>query len=280
MMAPTPVQRVLVALDASPSSLAALEAAARLAAWVGAELAGLYVEDEALLRGADLPLTRVVGSFSGQVRPLDRSGIERQLRAQAARARQAIEAVAVRSRLRWTFRVTRGSVTASLHEAASEADILSLGRGRAPTRMGRTTTAFLESSGVPVLLLDRPRRSGQAVVTVYDAQPGSDEALELARTLASGERTPLIIVLRGGDKELDELEDFLANRLRGQGAKEARFYRLGRGDASSLARLNPGKGIGMLILPRVSALGKGMAELLRDLECPVLVIRKSAESAS
>jgi nucleotide-binding universal stress UspA family protein len=280
MMAPIPVERVLVALDASPSSLAALEAAAQLAAWVGAELVGLYVEDESLLRGADLPLTRVVGSFSGQLRPLDRSGIELQLRAQAAKARKAIESVAVRSRLRWTFRVMRGSVAASLHEAASGADILTLGRGRASTRTGRTTSAFLETSGVPVLLLDRPRRCGRAVVTVYDAQPGSDEALELAGTLATGEGTPLTVVLRGGDKALDELEHSLANRLRSQGVQEARFYRLGRGDPSDLARLRAGTGIGMLILPRASALGKGIAEVLRDLGCPVLVIRKSTGSAS
>jgi nucleotide-binding universal stress UspA family protein len=50
---PTTIRRILVALDASPHSFAALEAAAHLAAHLEAELFGLYVEDENLLRGAD-----------------------------------------------------------------------------------------------------------------------------------------------------------------------------------------------------------------------------------
>ncbi|MCB0182612.1 MAG: universal stress protein, partial [Caldilineaceae bacterium] len=42
-------ERILVALDASPHSLAALRAAAKLAATVHAELHGLFIEDDRLL---------------------------------------------------------------------------------------------------------------------------------------------------------------------------------------------------------------------------------------
>ena len=49
------IQRILVAVDASPPSFAALEAAVELAATLGAELIVLFVEDIALLRLAESP---------------------------------------------------------------------------------------------------------------------------------------------------------------------------------------------------------------------------------
>ena len=58
------IRRILVALDASPSSLVALEEAAKLAAVWDAELAGVFVEDSELLRMAQLPFMQTVGSFS------------------------------------------------------------------------------------------------------------------------------------------------------------------------------------------------------------------------
>ena len=58
------VRRILVAVDASHHSIAALEAAVELATRFQAELLGLYVEDINLLRLAQLPFGREVGTFS------------------------------------------------------------------------------------------------------------------------------------------------------------------------------------------------------------------------
>ena len=49
------MRRILVAVDASPHSLAALDAALRLAADLEAEIIGLFVEDINLLRLAGMP---------------------------------------------------------------------------------------------------------------------------------------------------------------------------------------------------------------------------------
>jgi nucleotide-binding universal stress UspA family protein len=276
------LHRILVALDASPSSLAALEAAARLASELGAELMGLYVEEESLLRGADLPLTRVVGSFSGTLHPVGRREVEQQFRAQAAKARRAMEAVALRSRLRWSFRVARGGVAASVGAASTDADMITLGRGRALAgrRMGRTTASILESAGAPVLLLDSGLRPGQAVITVFDETPGAEAALNLGCILKTRDETPLFVVLRGSESRLDALEDSARAALRRVGVESGvQFFRLGRRDPALLTRLNPREGIGMLILPRPGALGKGVAELLNELRCPVLAIRKPSPGA-
>ena len=76
-------ERIVVALDASPHSLAALRAAAQLAATIQAELYGLFVEDSDLLRLCDLPFCQEIGSFSATVRRLDSRSVERTLRVRA-----------------------------------------------------------------------------------------------------------------------------------------------------------------------------------------------------
>ena len=123
-----PVRRLWVALDASSHSLAALEAAVRIAARLDAELAGLFVEDEDLLRWSRLPIGRAVDPVSAKARSVDAPTVEQELRAQAGRARRALEAAAQRERVRWSFRVVRGRVGRALAEAVGELDLLALGR--------------------------------------------------------------------------------------------------------------------------------------------------------
>jgi nucleotide-binding universal stress UspA family protein len=96
------ITRILVAVDASPLSLAALEAAAELAASLQAELLGLYIEDINLLRAADSPFAREVGHFSGSIRDLDSQRLQRQLRSQANRVRRRLSQLAERSQIRST----------------------------------------------------------------------------------------------------------------------------------------------------------------------------------
>ncbi len=60
----TAIQRILLALDASPQSVAALDTATELAGRLGAELTGLFVEDTDLLRMAALPFAAEIGRLS------------------------------------------------------------------------------------------------------------------------------------------------------------------------------------------------------------------------
>jgi len=82
------IQRIVIAIDASPTSLAALEATADLAARWDAEILGIFVEDTNLLRMASLPFAGEVGSHSGSFRAINTNDIKRQIKSQAERARQ------------------------------------------------------------------------------------------------------------------------------------------------------------------------------------------------
>ena len=103
------IRRILVALDASPHSLAALEAAVTLAARFRAELAGLFVEDADLLRFAELPFAEEIGLFSAQRRRLDGLELERQMRAQMVRIRRLFSGATRQAHVEGSFRVVRGT---------------------------------------------------------------------------------------------------------------------------------------------------------------------------
>ena len=83
---PTPggFRRILVALDASRESDAALAAAAELAQQLDAELMGLFIEDIDLLNLAALPFSREVAVLSLSGRGLDPERVARELRSKAA----------------------------------------------------------------------------------------------------------------------------------------------------------------------------------------------------
>jgi nucleotide-binding universal stress UspA family protein len=118
------LRRIVVGLDAGPSGRAALEAAARLAARMQAELVGLFVEDIDLLNLAGLPFAREVGYPSATLRQLDVAAMERALRATAQEVQRMMAAIARRAPLSWSFRVARGALLTELRAAAAEGDIV------------------------------------------------------------------------------------------------------------------------------------------------------------
>ena len=95
---PLPTGHILVALDASPHSAAALMAAAEVAFALKLELYGLYVEDVNLLHLCGLPFGLEIGSFTGNPRRLEQVRMERDLCIQATLLRKIMADVAGRQR--------------------------------------------------------------------------------------------------------------------------------------------------------------------------------------
>jgi hypothetical protein len=109
-----PVERVVVALDATSENRAAIGTAARLAARWKARLHGLFVEDEDLIRLAHLPFARQVTLGVG-VEPLTLQQARRETRVYAERTRQDLAASAARHGVEWSFEIVRdpAPITAS-----------------------------------------------------------------------------------------------------------------------------------------------------------------------
>jgi nucleotide-binding universal stress UspA family protein len=272
------IRRILVALDASPHSLAALEAAADLAASFDAELIGLFVEDVNLLRLADLPFAREIGLFSARRRQLEVHQVERQLRGQARRVRRTFSVMTQRLELRGRFRVARGAITSKLLDAAADADMIILGKaGWSPARrrMGSTARAVaLESSALTVVLQDGTRLCSPVMV-FYDDTPLAQKALVVAaRLVADEENWALnVVVIADGREEADQLEEAAAEWLTERNI-EARYDSVIDGSVSRLRKLIEHK-CGTLILPADSALlhDEDLAALLEDVEVPTMLVR-------
>lgn len=200
-----PGDRILVALDASPHSIAALKAAVELAALLDAELDALFVEDINLLRLCNLPFSQEIGSYSGRVRRLDHSQIERQLRTLAGMIERTVSQVTLRTPVRWRFHVRRGPVVEELLNAAQQAALLSLGRaGRARRKsLGSTAQSLVHRSPRPLLILGEEGGLRNPLTVVYTGSPASQRAVNLAAHLAArGKRPVQVLLLR--DKPTDE----------------------------------------------------------------------------
>jgi nucleotide-binding universal stress UspA family protein len=273
------IRRILVGLDASPHSLAALEAATELAARFRAELLGLFVEDINLLRASELPFTREVRFFSGALRRLDTQQIERQLRAQAARARRALTASAGRSQVSWSFRVTRGTITSELLDAASEMDLIILGKsGWSPIgrrRLGSTARALLSDAPRLALILEEGTHVAPPVAVIYDGSPLAQKALVAAAALAQPEDSLLLLlILAEEQKAVQKLQAQAAEWLQKRGLL-ARYYSLTEWNVPGLAHMLETERAGTLVLPAQSDLlqDDALLTLLDEIEIPILCVR-------
>ena len=182
------IRRILVALDTSLHSRAALAAAANLAARLEAQLIGVYVEDMNLLRLAQLPFAQEIHYASATPQKLDKDVMEKQLRSQADRAQNDLRQTAEQHALEWSFQVLRGLVAAELLTAAEEADLLVLGRTSRQTMpnywLGSTARTAIAQHQRPVLLMSSHFNLNQPPLLIYDGSAAALRALPLAVALA------------------------------------------------------------------------------------------------
>ncbi len=269
------LRRILVALDASRTSLDALRGAATLAARLGAELAGLFVEDENLLRLSGLPVARQLSVHGGTGRPV--AEIEGELRALAARAREAVAAAAAPHRISWSFRVARGQVAVEVVSAAGEADLLVVGwaghRVAGRRGPGETARAAAARAPTPVLILTRDVEVGRPLLVAWDGSPGAAGALDLAARLEAAGLGAVTLLLVAPDPPASaRLLDDARRRL---GRSEPPPSRYAGPRPADVLRAAAGPGA-LLVLGAGSALlggPGGLEAFLDEVSCPVLLAR-------
>jgi nucleotide-binding universal stress UspA family protein len=271
------IRRILIALDASQHSMAALRAAARLASSFEAELHGLFVEDINLLRVAELPIARELQfPFAVHTR-MDPERMRRQLRAQASRARRALASICTQEQIKWTFRVVRGGVSSRVLEEAAEADLLCLGRTSRPMiqrpGLGSTARAAATRAQRSVLLISRGTRISPPVVVAYDGSPGAEQALLLASRLARELGGFLsVLVPAGTPASSKEIQEQITHRLDGE--KLIIRYRelVGPGTLPLISAVQL-EGCGILVLGKAILPLEDVRELADTLECPLLLVQ-------
>jgi nucleotide-binding universal stress UspA family protein len=265
-------------MDASPHCLAALEAAAELAARLEAEVLGLFVEDVNLLRLAELPFTQEVSVSTTACRRLGVREMERQLRAQATRMRRTFAAYAERAQAHWSFQVTRGVIPRELLTAASNADLItlgktgcSIGRGR---RLGSTARAILAEAPCPALVIQEGERLRLPMMVIYDGSPLAEKALATATALGQGLDSLVVFILADGTEAAHGMKTQASEWLQ-QRDLMARFYLLTESRVSRLAGAVQMERVGTLVVPASISLlqDEELLQLLDQVKVPVLLVR-------
>lgn len=122
------IRRILLALSGAAEELASIDAAADLAAALGAELTALFIEDVNLLRASRLPMMWEMGRYSAQLRQVQADSMVRLLKAAARRSEQALLRAAQARSLRCSFHVLQGKPVHSLLAQAARLDLVVLGQ--------------------------------------------------------------------------------------------------------------------------------------------------------
>lgn len=277
------IRRILVALDGSPHSHAALEAAASLAHLLDAELLGVFVEDINLIRLAQLPFATEVRRHAARPARLDITRMQRELRLQADRARDALRASARRYQLACSFRVTRGPVSAELLAASFEADLLALGRvsktAARGARLGSTAQTAVAQAQRTLLLMRPGVDLRQPVLVMYDGTAGAARALSVASHLAQESGRLQVLIWAPDDETAAAFQQAVQAQLPPTLSVEPR--RLRQADIPNLGYLLRLSGSGLLVLSDTdSRLPPDVTQtLLQKLDHPILLIRAAPHDA-
>ncbi len=168
-----PVRRLLLALDASDFAADDVTLAIELAALIGLELHGIFVEDSDLLRLAELPFAREVGARSGQDRPMARESMESILRRRVARMASELARAGKLRNVPVSHDTARGKRVRQALKSGEQGDLVLLTPSARARRFERTGA---RGTG-PVMIWCDDERSAAASFAV---------AVPLARRLRTG----------------------------------------------------------------------------------------------
>jgi nucleotide-binding universal stress UspA family protein len=258
------VRRVVAALDVAATPEQVLEAAAGLATALHAELVGLFVEDQRLLRVAELPFAQELSLTTARAQRLVVGQVERALQRQAERMRRMIGDLAQPLGLAWTLEVVRGDSLQTALAYAGADDLLVIGRARyLPGAFGRTASLAGQSARA------RP------VAVLFDGTPQAERALGFAATLAGAADGEVAVLVPAPGPEIFRARRLeAAHVLQARGASAITYAMLPDAGAVSVERASRERRAWVLVWPageRRAAAG-AVAKLLADVTCPVVMI--------
>jgi hypothetical protein len=192
-----PIERIILALDATVDTSTAIDTAMRLAGRAKARLHAIFVEDEELLSLAGLPVARQITAGAKPAR-LTIEDVELQLRAAALRAREEIVVAARTHSLECSFDTVRGSVGLALANT-SERDLVVAGAVARPVAGHfRTASRWLVAldlvAGSFLFAGSRRRKTEGVAASVCEQGTGSARLLRAAARLAELIAEPLIVL--------------------------------------------------------------------------------------
>lgn len=204
------VNRILVPVDSSSHSFAALQAAVTLADHYEAEIKGVFVEDIALLSLADMPFRQEVGEYSAILREISSDDLSRGISVQSKWVVTTFHKLINRSQINGEITILRGKVFEVIVEESKNCDLLIIGKSGknilGKRRLGSTAKALIRKHQKSLLLVEEGNQIGYPLITLFDPSPLGEICLETARDLLGSGET-LVVLL-----EEDEPNHYRKNR--------------------------------------------------------------------
>ena len=275
---PAPVQRILVAVDASTQSEPLLETAVQLAAHLRAEVHVLFIEDENLLRLGEVSFTREIRIFSSEARDWSRETIQSQLRAEARRSQAILQQICTQHQVAHQFQIVQGEVARELRAQTGSSDLVLVGRLR---RSPIDRNPLDDSIQQELIGLDRPLllnppevRLQLPALVLYEGTPSSERAVGLAAALSQGTPHARLTVLTLGPNQQAPAQADRLGRLLHRAEVEASVQPVSNLNVPYLNHLLEVTGSGLVIAP-IDVLQRQdfeLDELLEELASPVLLV--------
>lgn len=206
-------KRLVIGFNHHLECRSVLNFAAEVAQAAGAELAGVFVEDQELLDLARLPFSTEILSSSCQTRNLDSTSLEDEMRAIALQMHNALRRLAEHTRSQYSFRTVRGHLLRALVEQAEAGDLLLLRSGDFPWHSASPAMALI--AGPVVLLEPHGSGNGNLVRLAHDVARAMQQQIVIEHNYAGpqtlhGMNAGLIIVPGTLFTGEDDTERFVA----------------------------------------------------------------------
>jgi hypothetical protein len=254
------LRRLMFTLDAGLDAPGAAALALDLAASIGLELHGVFVEDIDLLRLAQLPIAREVGGSSAHDRPLPREALESALRRRTARAAGALERAGKQLNVPVHWRTARGKVVRHALEHGEHGDVVLV----APPRIsaGAEWTRGLH-------------RPGGALMVWLDDAAWAQPSLDVAAHLLRRRRSELALGVSASRFGSDAEAYACISASLAQAAGAVRISRVAADDADALMQALRAARAVQLILPAASKMARAevLERVLAELPEGLILVR-------
>ena len=286
------MKSILLAIDESKSSKAAINVASELSKISGAKIKGLYVENS--LRLLEWQPVELIGAAMGvssgipHARPTpEQVEVEKEFIEEGNRLKKLFDDACLKAGVFGTFYVKRGTVEEIIVQESRTVDFVIIGR-RGKTfpeglhEAGPTTENLLRHTTRPVLVVPEEGKLKNKILIAYDRSETSQRALIAGVAFASLRNTEIAIIsvandINTAEECLSEAKEFLSS----YNLKST--FRIGIGAAmpwkaimEEVERFDPGVIIlGAFGSNRILELifGSTTKQILMEATCPVLLCR-------
>jgi len=271
--APSKILEILVALDHSSQSRAALSSAVSIAKILEGKIHGLFVHDAQWLRISKLSSLSVVDELTGRISSEDSEDVKKKILELEKTIKEHFELISRQHELAYSWSSVKGVVADKILEKAEQSDIITIGsKGRSYSnkdKLGSTALEVIRRADKPVLILQKQQYLAYPPAAVFDGSERSVAGVEMASRIAKQNETRLVIIDLSNAFTSDEALERMPKRYE----TESKVLKLDQPNIGKFLFMISNLRSGLLILPKNDHFTsrRTMEYILQSSDCPVLL---------